>query len=63
MSEPIIGFVGAGNMARALIGGMLDAGRNPANIRASDPDEGQREQTARLGVTCHADNNALRRRC
>ena len=57
MSDANIAFVGAGNMARALIAGMLDSGRAPADICASDPDPDQRAQTAALGVTCHADNN------
>lgn len=37
MSDPIIAFVGGGNMARSLIGGLLANGWQPENIRVSDP--------------------------
>ena len=32
-----VGFIGAGNMASALISGMISAGFKPENIMASSP--------------------------
>ena len=48
MSQPLTTFIGAGNMARALIGGLLDAGRAPTSLRASDPVQGSRDAAAAL---------------
>lgn len=50
-------FIGAGNMARALIGGLLTAGHDPAQITASDPFESARKIVAEMGITA-SDNNA-----
>ncbi len=47
----IIAFVGGGNMAAALIGGLLQSGHPAASIRIVEPDAGQRERlTARFGI-------------
>ena len=35
--EKRVGFIGAGNMASALISGMISAGFKPENIIASSP--------------------------
>jgi len=35
-----IGFIGAGNMAYALINGLLNNGYDSKNIKASDPNDG-----------------------
>ncbi|MFN7951739.1 MAG: pyrroline-5-carboxylate reductase [bacterium] len=53
-----IGFIGAGNMARAMIGGLLGAAVHPATeIVASDPDAGARERLAtEHHVRVHGDN-------
>ncbi len=53
-----IGFIGAGNMARAMIGGLLAAGVHPATeIVASDLDAGARERlAAEHHVRVHGDN-------
>lgn len=40
MKKSIIAFIGGGNMARSLIGGLLETGINPDNIRVSDPNVG-----------------------
>ncbi len=54
-----IAFVGGGNMARALIGGLIAAGVPPTNLAVGEPDAGARERLMRdFGVQCHADNNA-----
>lgn len=57
MSNPIIAFVGAGNMAASLIGGLRAQGVAASAIRASEPGT---EQRARLqqehGITTFANN-------
>lgn len=37
MTNQIIGFIGAGNMASSLIGGMINMGYDPSKIMACDP--------------------------
>ena len=51
-----ITFVGAGNMARSLINGLIRSGHDPADICASDPSPGQRKLIKALGVTTYAAN-------
>ncbi len=54
MNSLNISFIGAGNMARSLISGLLADGRNPATIWISDRNEEQRlqlEQQFRLHAT------------
>jgi len=54
-SSPCIVFVGAGNMASALIGGLIARGTAPAALQAIDPSASQREALgARFGITTHA---------
>ena len=48
---PKIGFLGAGNMASAIIGGLLDAGLAPERICAADPSDEARQALAARGVT------------
>lgn len=57
MSNPTITFIGAGNMAAALIGGLIADGADPHTIIATDPDE-QRRQTLseNAGIRTLADN-------
>ena len=44
-------FVGGGNMAASLVGGMLAAGAEPGSLRVVDPDAGARERvTSRFGI-------------
>jgi len=38
-TSPTISFIGAGNMASAIIGGMLDNGYKAGNIWVSAPDD------------------------
>ncbi len=54
-----ISFIGAGNMARALIGGLLNAGHPPAKLRAADPFPDARDQIAGLGVEASESNKAI----
>lgn len=52
-----IAFIGGGNMARAMIGGLLNAGTPAASIRVADPSAEQRAAAQALGaVTTEADN-------
>lgn len=48
-TDSTIGFIGAGNMASALIQGLIADGMKPDNILASDPDDGK---LARLQQDC-----------
>ena len=41
MQLPRIAFIGAGNMGRALIGGLIRNGTDPSHIRVADPSEQQ----------------------
>jgi len=62
MNRDRIAFVGAGNMARALAGGLLRAGARAADLIAADPLAQQREQLASLGIATTDDNaNAIDR--
>ncbi|MEK1908371.1 MAG: pyrroline-5-carboxylate reductase [Pseudomonas sp.] len=46
MTHPRIAFIGAGNMAASLIGGLLAQGIPASHIRASDPGAEQRAKVA-----------------
>ncbi len=64
MEEQTIGFIGAGNMASSLAGGMIARGMAPERIRMSDRDQGQREAVSRRhGIATLDDNAALAREC
>ena len=53
--SPRIVFVGAGNMASALIGGLIARGTAPVSLQAIDPSASQREALgARFGIATHA---------
>ena len=50
-------FIGAGNMAQSLIGGLIASGYDKQKISATDPTEGQRNSvTQTFGIQCFADN-------
>lgn len=56
MQSDIIAFIGGGNMAGALIGGLLKAGRPASALRVVEPFEAQREKLAQqFGVTAQAE--------
>ena len=59
-NETVIGFIGAGNMAYALINGLLNNGYDSKNIKVSDPnDELLRKREAELNITTFANNSSL----
>ncbi len=45
-----IAFIGAGNMANAIIGGLIGSGYSPSHIRAADPSARAREALKALNV-------------
>jgi pyrroline-5-carboxylate reductase len=49
-SFDLIAFVGGGNMASAIIGGLLHQGRAPSSILVIDPGEAARERLAAQGL-------------
>ncbi len=64
MNDPRIAFVGAGNMTRSLIGGLIADGRNPARLCVSDPDTHQLSAVAsRFQVHTDTDNQRLTENC
>jgi pyrroline-5-carboxylate reductase len=52
-----LGFIGGGNMGRAIVGGLVASGFAPADITVADPAEATRDELAqRYGVATTADN-------
>lgn len=60
-----IGFIGAGNMAQAIIRGLLKSGHTAAAVSVADPAAEQLEAVASIhsGIACMEDNNALAKGC
>lgn len=57
MKDVSIAFIGGGNMARSLIGGLIASGSDPTRLWVAEPDVGQREALrARFGIHTSADN-------
>lgn len=60
MPHPSIGFIGAGNMAASLIGGLIAKGFDPKRLLASDPNTAALQVLAqRSGITACPDNRAV----
>ena len=56
----IIGFIGAGNMATALISGLINNGHEPSKIISSSPEKGHLEKLSRdFGVMTSTDNQKV----
>ena len=54
-----ISFIGGGNMARSLIGGLIGRGMDPAGLQVAEPYEAFRSALARdFSVAVHAENSA-----
>lgn len=51
-----IGFIGAGNMAQALIAGLTSSGVTPESIRVVDPEPSQREKVKATYGVSHVDS-------
>jgi pyrroline-5-carboxylate reductase len=57
LSNPSIAFIGAGNMASSIIGGLLDQGAPVSSLRASDPFPASLEKLQELGELQTSTNN------
>ncbi len=59
MQDTHVAFIGGGNMARAMIAGLLRAGLAARSIRGGEPVAALRDALARdFGIAVHADNPA-----
>ncbi|MGE4073406.1 MAG: pyrroline-5-carboxylate reductase [Lysobacterales bacterium] len=59
-----IAFIGGGNMARSLIGGLIRQGRSRDSIHVAEPNAALRDALARdFGVITHGDNLAAALAC
>lgn len=58
MAQQIIGFIGAGNMATALAGGMIAKGIRPARIWMSDPSGDRLDEVHQLHKVHVTDDNS-----
>ena len=59
-NKTVIGFIGSGNMAYALIKGLIDDGFDANNINVSDPNiELLEKRKSELGVSTYSDNLSL----
>ncbi len=57
MTQPTLCFIGAGNMARSIIGGLIADGYPKQQILATDPNLAHCQQfTQTMGVACDVDN-------
>lgn len=64
MSEPTVGFIGGGNMARSLIGGLIADGLAPGNIWVAEPDAGKgAELVSDFGINTSTDNAEVANNC
>lgn len=56
-----IGFIGGGNMAQAIVGGLIRSGHNPQRLTVSDPDPAQRERVQMIDTGIHVtdDNDTV----
>ncbi|GIC88992.1 pyrroline-5-carboxylate reductase family protein [Aspergillus udagawae] len=57
LQQSKIAFIGGGNMASAIIGGLVSQDMNPANITVSEPWDVNREKIGKLGVQTTTSNS------
>ena len=58
-----IGFIGGGNMASALIGGLIACGKSASDITVSELDANKRKLWSEKGVNTTADSRELESSC
>jgi pyrroline-5-carboxylate reductase len=58
VNPPHIAFIGAGNMASSIVGGLLESGHPPERISAADPFPGSLERLQQLGPLHTCSDNA-----
>jgi pyrroline-5-carboxylate reductase len=59
MKDTPIAFIGGGNMARSLVGGLIADGMPPARLQVAEPDPARRAALEQeFGIRCTADNAA-----
>ena len=64
VSDSNIGFIGGGNMATSLIGGLVATGTAPGTIWVSDPETPKLDAlTRRFGINASGDNGVVASRC
>ena len=62
MSKPALAFIGGGNMATSLVGGLLEQGYPPSSITVSDPLSENRDRLQQqFGISITNDNLAIAR--
>lgn len=59
MKDKNIGFIGCGNMARSLIGGLIADGHPAARLSGADPDAAQRDRARGFAIEVYDDNDEL----
>jgi pyrroline-5-carboxylate reductase len=61
MTTSRIGFIGGGNMARAVVRGLIDSGYDASAIAVADPQDAARDALVRdfPGITVEAENSAV----
>ena len=58
--KEVIGFIGAGNMATALISGLINGNHSPSQIIASSPEQEHLDNlTSKFGIKTSKDNNEV----
>jgi pyrroline-5-carboxylate reductase len=62
--DKLIGFIGGGNMARSLVGGLLNTHWSGDRLLVAEPDADKRDYfTGRLGVRAEAQNQGVVEQC